>query len=166
MEQRTIVMIVALFVLIVAGMFVFALMKNDEINEEPVTTPADESTEPGEDDAEGPYSNISRIDAKHFYIDGTHTLAGEVMMPTPCDLLEANASVAESMPEQVTIAFTVTNEADMCAQVITPQRFMVSFDASPEATFSATLEGRAVELNVFEAEEGETPEDFELFIKG
>ena len=74
--------------------------------------------------------------------------------------------VAESYPEQITINFTVLNNADTCAQVMTEQRFMVEVTASEEATFSATLEGRPVELNLVPAAEGETPEDFELYYKG
>ena len=64
------------------------------------------------------------------------------------------------------VDFDVINNADMCAQVITDQRFSVSFDASEEARISAKLEGRQVELNLIPAAEGETPDDFELFIKG
>lgn len=162
MEKRSVIMIVILFVLIVAGMFIYAFIKNQEIEEQ---IPDEQGSETN-DDQETPYDDITRIDAKHFYSDGTHTLVGEVVMPTPCDLLEADASVAESFPEQVQIEFTVVNTADVCAQVLTPQRFMVTAGASEEATFSATFEGRPIELNLIEAAPGETPEDFELFIKG
>ena len=83
-------------VLVVGGMFAFAYFKNKELqNQEPEPEPvANEET---------PYDYIARVDAKHFYIDGTHTIAGEIPMPTPCDLLEADAIVRESMPEQATV---------------------------------------------------------------
>lgn len=87
-------------------------------------------------------------------------------MPTPCDLLESSARVAESFPEQIMINFSVINNADFCAQVVTAQRFKVSATASPEATFSAQFMGRPVELNLIPAGAGETPDAFELFIKG
>lgn len=159
MNQKIVVISIALFILIVAGMFIFAYLKKSE-----VTEPIVEETPTPQEDVE--YASITVITAKHFFIDGVHTLAGEIPMPTPCDLLEAEARVAESFPEQVTIDFNVINTAEMCAQVITPQRFMVTASASEGATFKATLMGRPVELNLVPAGAGETPEDFELYIKG
>jgi hypothetical protein len=158
MNQKTIVISVALFIIIVLGMFAFAYLKKAE-----VTPPVEETQQPQEEVA---YASITRVTAKHFFIDGVHTIAGEIEMPTPCDLLEADARVMESFPEQVAIDFTVINSAEFCAQQVTPARFKVSATASENATFSATLMGRPVELNLVPAAEGETPDDFELFIKG
>lgn len=160
MDKKTIVLIVSLFVLIVAGMFIFAQLKKDELQQVEVT-PTEE-----QQPAVVPYADIVRIDAKHYFIDGKHTLVGEVNMPTPCDLLEANASVAESMPEQVTVDFSVINTADTCAQVVTAQRFKVDFVASEQAIIKARFMGRDIELNLIPAAPGEVPEDFEVFIKG
>lgn len=156
MNRRAIMLTIALFLLVVAAMFVFAFIQRDgDSNETP---------EPAETDER--YADITRVDGKHFYIDGVHTVVGEIPMPTPCDLLESSARVAESMPEQVTIEFDVVNNAEFCAQVITPQRFKVSATASEGATIGASFEGRPIELNLVEAAPGETPEEFELFIKG
>lgn len=159
LSQRAIIMAIVLFVLVVAGMFTFAFMKKQELSTDAL--PAD--TAPTQ---EVKYASISRVDAKHFFADGVHTLVGEMQMPTPCDLLQADALVAESYPEQVTINFSVINNAEFCAQVITGQRFLVTAQASEEATFSARLEGREIELNLIPAAPGESPDDFELFIKG
>ena len=160
MEQKHIKVAGILLVVIIIGMFVFAYLKKNELAEsepvEPVVTT----------DTEDSYAGIDRIDAKHFYVNGTHTLAGEILMPTPCDLLNWTTRVAESMPEQVTVDFDVVNNAETCAQVVTPQRFKVSFEASEGASINATLEGRHVELNLLPPLPGETPDDFELFIKG
>ena len=157
-NRKTIVLAVILFVAIIFGMFAFAYFKNSDSMQT-----NDNETETEDD---GRYANIDRIDGKHFYIDGVHTVVGEIEMPTPCDLLEADARIAESMPEQITLDFSVVNNAEFCAQVITPQRFKVSAEASEEATFNALFENRVVELNLVEAGPDETPEDFELFIKG
>lgn len=159
MNQKTVIISISLFILIIVGMFTFAYLKKAEVNEpiqEEIQTPEEEVA----------FASITRIDAKHFYIDGVHTLVGEIPMPTPCDLLEADARVAESFPEQVTIDFNVINTAEFCAQVVTLQRFKVSATASENATFNAVFMGRSVELNLVPPAEGETPEDFELFIKG
>jgi hypothetical protein len=153
-------MSIILFVLIVGGMFSFAIMKQRELKEELVPqTPAAEEVPVR-------YPEVTRIDAKHFFVDGVHTLVGEVELPTPCDLLEASAIVAESYPEQVTISFNVINTAEFCAQVRTKQRFSVPVPASEGATFAALFMGRSVPLNLIPPEPGETPEQFELFIKG
>lgn len=159
MNQKTIIMSVALFILIVVGMFAFAYLKKSE-----VAAPVDEQNTQGEEEVK--YASITRITAKHFYEDGVHTVAGEIPMPTPCDLVEAEARVMESSPEQIAIDFNVINNAEFCAQQVTPQRFKVSATASENATFSATFMGRSVELNLVPPEPGETPDDFELFIKG
>jgi len=158
MNQKTVIIGIALFILIVLGMFAFAYMKKTEVTEgQPVTD------EPQEDVA---YASVTRINAKHFYIDGVHTLAGEIPLPTPCDLLETEVRVMESMPEQIVVDFTVLNSAEFCAQQVTNQRFKVSASASEEASIRATFMGRDVELNLIPPEAGETPDDFELFIKG
>lgn len=160
MHTRTVILTTVLFAIIIAGMFVFAFLKKKELNEHiPASTDEEQVTTT-------PYDYITRIDAKHFFIDGVHTIAGSVQMPTPCDLLESSSRVMESYPEQVAIDFSVINTADMCAQVMTEQRFMTSFTASEAATIRAMFMGRAIELNLIPAAEGETPEDFELYIKG
>jgi hypothetical protein len=160
MNKQAVIISFTLFILVVVGMFVFAYLKKQELREEAdVKLPVVEV----EDDR---YGYINRIEGKHFYIDGVHTVVGEIPMPTPCDLLEGDAIVAESFPEQITLDFKVINNADFCAQIITPQRFKISATASEGAAFKALFNNRMVELNLIEADPGETPEDFELFIKG
>ncbi len=159
MEHKHIVASLVVLGLIVIGMFVFAYIKKTEIDvavQNPNTPTVTES----------PYANITRIDAKHFFMKGTHTVVGEIPMPTPCDLLNWSTQMRESNPEGVTIDFAVINHSPTCAQVVTAQRFKVSFVASEQATIGATLQGRKVELNLIPAGKDETPEDFELFIKG
>ena len=160
LNRRTVILAVSLFILIVLGMFVFAFIKQSELKVEQ-TVPIDNSAT-----TEDRYGDITRIDGKHFFIDGVHTVVGEIPMPTPCDLLEGQVLVAESYPEQITLDFKVINNAEFCAQAVTAQRFKLSATASPDATFSALFQNRAVELNLVEAAAGETPEDFELFRKG
>ena len=160
MNQKAIVICIALFIVIIAGMFAFAYLKKTEINKAPL------DSSPTLNDGEVKYASITRITAKHYFIDGVHTLAGEIPLPTACDLLETEALVMESFPEQIAIHFNVLNNAEFCPEQTTNQRFKVSATASKEATFSASFMGREVILNLVPAQEGETPDDFELFIKG
>lgn len=158
MEKRSIILFVVLFFVIVAGMFVFAYLKRQEMANVPV------SPQPMAEEPTAPL--VTRVDAKHYFDGARHTFAGVVEMPTPCDLLSADALVEESMPETIVINFTVLNNADTCVQMVTPQRFMVSANASAQAKVRATWEGVPIELNLIPAAPGERPEDFELFIKG
>lgn len=160
MENKHITAAVIVLVLIIIGMFVFAYLKKTELTEVPTPT----NSTVNKDDSR--YGNITRIDAKHFFIDGTHTVVGEILMPTPCDLLSWSSRIQESMPEQVVIDFDVVNHSDTCASVVTAQRFKVVFNASEKAQIRATLEGRSIEVNLIPALQGESPDDFELFIKG
>lgn len=161
MEQKTIIFVVVALVLAVAGMFGYSQYKAQQIKED---VPVEQGT--GDEAAPDRFAYIERIDAKHYFIDGVHTIAGELQMPTPCDLLQHDLMIAESYPEQVTINFTVVNNSEFCTQVMTPQRFKVEANVAPDATFSATIEGRQVILNLIPAAEGETPDEFELFLKG
>ncbi len=159
MYRKAIIAAIIIFIFIVIGMFTFAFLKKAEIND-------DLQQQVEDPQSEVKYAAITRVNATHFYEDGVHTLVGEIPMPTPCDLLEAEILVAESYPEQISVDFSVLNNADFCAQVITEQRFKVSATASEEATFSARFMGRTVDLNLIPAGEGESPDDFELFLKG
>ena len=160
MHSRAIVLTITLFVLIVVGMFIFTFLKQKEIA--PVVVEPEVIEEP----VTVAYPNITRIDGTHFFIDGLHTIVGELVMPTPCDLVEVKSIIAESYPEQVTLDFKVINNADFCAQQVTAQRFLVTAEVSEDASFSALFENRVVDLNLIDATPGELPEDFELFIKG
>jgi hypothetical protein len=160
MKQHGIIVAIVIFGLIIAGMFVFAFLKRSELTQEP------SSVTPVVTETKTPYDGITRIDAKHFFIDGVHTIAGEVMLPSTCDLINWDTIVRESMPEGVTLAFTVINNAESCTEATVPQRFLVTFTASENATIDATLNGRTIELNLIPALPGEKPEDFELYLKG
>ncbi len=156
MKNNGIIVAVILFVVLIIGMFVFAFLKKSEMNE--TNTPTTETP------IAGPYDSITRIDAKHFFIDGVHTLVGTITMPTACDLL--NWDVATSItPDTASINFDVINTAETCAQALTDQRFKVEFAGSEAVDIRATLEGRAIALNLIPPGEGETPDDFELFLK-
>lgn len=161
MNHRAIVMSVVLFAMIIAGMFAFTFLKKQELKEIVPSTPEQKTPEGQVANAE-----ITRIDAKHFFKDGVHTFVGEIPFSTPCELLEVVAQASESYPEQVLLDFTVINESEVCAQVVTNQRFKVETSASENAEIKAVFMGRPVELNLIPAAVGESPEDFELYIKG
>ncbi len=109
---------------------------------------------------------VPDITAKHQYKNGKHIIAGEVNLPTPCYILDVQAVVAESMPEQVTLKFTSTTQGELCAQMVTTERFRADFTASQKAVISATWNGKPVKLNLIPAGVNEDLNNFEIFIKG
>lgn len=159
MERRGTIALIVILLIVIGGMFAFAQIKRNELDTPVPQQPVDQ---------EGAVSDEAPIPltAKHFYIDGTHTLTGEINLPTPCHALNWDTLVQESFPEQAVVTFTTAAEGDACAQVITPQRFKVSFTASEMANVRATLDGRPVEFNLIPAAEGEDPDEFEIYIKG
>lgn len=108
------------------------------------------------------------ITAMHQYGEGAHIIAGEIDLPTPCHALNVTASVnTDADPDSVTVAFTVSaDEEEFCAQVITPHRFKVEFDADQNALIQATYNGAPARLNLVEVGSEEDLENFEVFIKG
>lgn len=156
MQTRTIILCTALFCALVAGMFIFTYLTQREA---PITVSRVATTTIST-------SALAPINATHYYVDGVHTFVGQIDMPTPCDLLQAQAVVQETMPEQVQLNFTTINNDPGCSNVVTAQRFKVEARATKDAIISATLRGVPVELNLTPAPRGELPEQFELFIKG
>jgi len=101
-----------------------------------------------------------RITAKHLFENG-----GDVDLPTPCHELTATATVLESFPEQVIIELKSKAGEGVCAQVITPKKFKVVFNASKDASITAKLNGKDVILNLIRIG-GAEDLNKDIFIKG
>lgn len=160
MEHTKIIVAGAVLLVLVGGMFTYTHLKKKELLQNQEIPTATSSVQ------ENQYEDITRINAKHFYDGKTHTIVGDISLPTPCDLLNWNPRVQESMPETAIVDFTVVNHSNSCVQTVTQQQFRVSFDASKDATIKATFQGRPVELNLIPGAPNETPDDFEIFSKG
>ena len=106
------------------------------------------------------------ITAKHAYQSGAHIVAGEVPLPTPCDILEASAVSSADQKQVVVQLLSSVKTGEACAEVVTPARFKVSAKANKNATLTATLNGQPVTLNLIEAGPNENLDNFELYIKG
>lgn len=151
MNKATLITIIVIVGLLLVGWLVF--WRND---------PVASNTEPQEN---VPEDSGMRITAKHEYRDGIHTVAGEVSLPTPCHILSTDTEVSTDGSEAL-ILFESTTKAETCAQVITPARFKIDFEANEDAVITALWNGLKAELNLVPVGEGETLDDFELFIKG
>ncbi|HLP43921.1 MAG TPA: hypothetical protein VK145_01425 [Candidatus Nanoarchaeia archaeon] len=106
------------------------------------------------------------ITALHQYKNGTHIIAGQADVPTPCHVLSETVSVSDATPRQATIAFTTTASGDVCAQVITSARFKTEFIAPENVIINATWNGAPVQLNLIPASAEDDLDNFDIFIKG
>lgn len=155
--NRNILIAVVVLVVAIALMFGYSYYQEQRLSEN-----ADVQEEQMEEEEQ----DLVRVNGVHVFRDGTHTILGEVPMPTACHLVEADAVVAESAPEQVMIELSTVNNAgedEMCAQVITPQRFQVQFDASAEAEIRGVLDGNEVILNLVEGDPNQDLEELDMF---
>lgn len=134
--------IIAVAIIIILGIVVYALAKNEAYAPEDDIIDDDTSTfAPAE------------VSGAHYFSDGVHVIAGSIDLPSPCYNLETDVRVAESFPEQVTVAFTSDVDEDlMCAQVITPTDYYVEVEASEEARFNAEFNGERVDLLLSDVE--------------
>lgn len=133
-----------------------------------ISAPTDEQTAGEDPTSEQPMSNREErtITAQHQYVEGLHTVAGIVDMPTPCHQLIAEPFLLGEDAGQAEIRFTSSVEGDVCAQVITPARFKVTFEAREDVSMSATWNGAPATLNLVPVPDGEDLDDFEVYVKG
>ena len=106
------------------------------------------------------------ITAKHAYQGGAHIVAGEIPLPSPCHILEANGTASADKKQVFIELLSSVKTGELCAQVITPARYKVTVKADKSAKISATLNGQEVTLNLIEAGPNENLDNFELYIKG
>lgn len=154
MNKATVITLIVIVLLLLVGWFAFW---RDGGQVEQVV----------EDDTEMDAGESMLITAKHEFSDGTHVIAGEVNLPTPCHILNTSVDVTKGTdPDQAIINFESTTQAETCIQVIAPTRFKVDFEADENAEITATWNGKKVDLNLIPVAEGESLDDFEIFIKG
>lgn len=159
MRQKTFFLLTILgFVIVTLGLL-FLAFNTDRKTTEILDAPFPEEIPPGE-------GKERSITAKHQFKDGTHIIAGEFDLPTPCHLLITRAVMRESIPEQVVVEFKVTTQNErLCAQVVTPTRFKIVFDAAERVIITATINDDGAALNLLQAGVDEDLNDFDVRIK-
>lgn len=93
----------------------------------------------------------------HNFSDGTHRFGGSVPVPTPCHSLTAEAEVAESYPEQITIRLQAVAPASgtVCTQNIDTKSFDLLVTASADARLVGVFFNRErIPFEVFEESKG------------
>lgn len=105
------------------------------------------------------------LEIKEQYDGTTYTFAGTIDLPNPCYQLETNVLEVSENEYVIQINTIEPGEDVMCAQVITPQAYNVTFEAAEDAQISAQINDQKYELFRFVVPEGEDINLFELFIK-
>lgn len=96
------------------------------------------------------------ITAQHTFTDGMHTYRGVIDFLSTCDELKTEATVRESSPEQVTLAFTAIPTRQPCPDVVDPKPFTITFEGSKTAQVEATFNEEPAQLIVEEVENNAT----------
>ena len=170
MKNHGMVVAIIVFICIVVGMFVFAFLRKDELQKFPpsVEVRFADTKETQE---------LVKINAKHFFkkdasdtgtgsVRGEHTIVGDITLNTACDLLTWDTGVTHSAPEAVVVFFKTVTDGTACAPATLPQRFKVNFVAEKDVRIDAKLDGADAEFNFIPVGDNESPDNFELFLKG
>ena len=169
MEKKNGLLVGAVVVVAIA-VLVFVYMQKSKLDTgtEGDNIPAWSETPAVGRSAETPLSEVQErvITAKHAFKSGKHTVAGEIEVPTPCHVLDAQATPSADGKKIFLELASSVKTGEMCAQVITAARFKVTAIGVSDAVWSATYNGEPVRLNLIEAGPNENLDNFDLFIKG
>ena len=169
MDKRGTYVIAGIIIFAVAGYAFISFQKSSLLDTLPATYDANSraSTTAWENSpAEIVVTQKTVVTAKHAYAKGEHIIAGEVPLPTACDILDSSAIVSADKKQVLVQLASKIVTGDKCTSNITPARFKVTAKANNDAVITATYNGQAVTLNLIEAALGENLDNFELYIKG
>jgi hypothetical protein len=108
---------------------------------------------------------VSTIQVKHQYKDGNHTYVGSLDLPSPCFSIDAYGTKNDDGGATIVIN-TPENKEDICAQVVTTKVFRVEILGDATMTVKGVLNGKDVQLNLFEVPADQDIDQFEINIKG
>ncbi len=109
---------------------------------------------------------IPIVSVKHQYKNKVHTYVGELNLPSPCHILRHSVKISAENSPIYNLNFVASQTGELCAQVITPRPFKVSFEGPSEIKIMPTLNGEPLTFNLFEVMDNENLDEFEIFNKG
>lgn len=166
MDKKNTYIIAAITILAIIGFIVISLQKTTLDTQAQNALEVASTTEWANAPAVAVITHKTVVTAKHAYRNGEHIIAGEVPLSSPCELLEASATVSTDKKSVLVQLVAGIKSGETCPPSITPTRFKLSGKAEKSATLGATYNGQTVTLNLIEAGPSENLDDFELYIKG
>jgi hypothetical protein len=130
MNARTILGVVVVAIIILAGYFFWPSQKTQDA--EPVT------------DDLVVANNEAEIGVAHTFEGGVHTISGEITLPNPCYELQEDVAIAESFPEQVFIELTGVASDGICIQITDTRPFSIDVEVDEQASFTLSVNGEDV----------------------
>lgn len=138
-KYKLVALVIVLAGLLVGGWYVLSS------DPEPVQS-NDSSVDTGSISQPSPESGVTndQLSISFSYADGVYTYNGTVQKPTPCTSVESDATILESLPEQVNVNIDILSSDEICAQVIEEEEISGEFSASKEASIEVFLNGDTV----------------------
>ena len=150
--KKIIITIVALLAILSILIYGYEFIFKKPIIESPTITPQDNVTE--------------TIEIKEQYKNSVYTFAGSIDLPTPCHSITEKVNQISESKYEIEINIIAPDQDTMCAQVITPKTYKVSFTAGPDIIITAKINGVTYELNRFLIPNDQNIDTFKLEIKG
>ena len=150
--KKTIITVVALLVILSVVVYGYEFIFKKPVIESPTTQESSTST--------------TQVEIKEQHKDAQYTFAGEIELPTPCHIIKTQVNKLSETEYQIQIDTIAPAQDVMCAQVITPKPYKVSFESANEVTITALIDGVLYETNRFLISNDENIDTFKLEIKG
>lgn len=154
--NSNVIIAVAVLVLIAIGLFVYTLIGTPAGNDESqfsTTTP--------------PTASLDAIIAgKHQFVDGMHTVAGMLSVPTPCHSVVVEPFFVDgAATTTVELRFTTVREGEDCPEVVSDAPYRVVFEGPENTQITALFNGKPARLNLVPVGPGESLGE-EFYFKG
>ncbi len=107
-----------------------------------------------------------KIELKEQYKGSTYTFVGTLELPTPCHTLEQSVNKISDTEYQIEINTIDPKKDIVCAQVITPKSYKVSFEAGADIDVSIRINGVVYQTNRFIVPSDVNIDSYTLDIKG
>jgi len=106
------------------------------------------------------------INTKHQYKNGQHIYVGTVEIPGGCYSAGVEVKKSADITEIALNYKDVSVPSQKCDDEVQERKFKVAFEGSEDEEIIATLNGEAVNLNIFEVDPDENIDETDIFIKG
>jgi hypothetical protein len=108
---------------------------------------------------------VSVVQLKHQFKNGVHTYVGSLDLPNACYALDSYTERTSDISAVINLV-TSEDQEEMCAQAVTSRDFRHQINAPISLTVTGMLNGKAVELNIFEVPADQDIDQFEINVKG